>query len=283
MSIPSELVFANEAAFTHDFLIPLLQRLGYAIVFNYHGTTEFGKDIVFGEIDRFGHVVYHGLQAKYLSSITLALARDLIEDAKQAFASTFKHPQTGNEERITTFYAVNGGSIAEQARQLFFTSLQQHAGQVRLIDGLGLIALNKQATFRFGEAAIERLNALIREIQMNRRVIGVILPGLGLYVNDPDKESFPMSKLRLAAVDGYLERPILNDGKLFDLVESYWDLTTAMNEIVQSIGGAVVGGNYRQGRFSGAQDCVRLLDPIGMQIENAAKQVLNNLQPTIII
>ena len=67
------------------FLIPLLQRLGFSIVVNFHGTSEFGKDIIFGEIDRFGHVVYHGLQAKYVPSISLSASDELIEDAKQAF------------------------------------------------------------------------------------------------------------------------------------------------------------------------------------------------------
>ena len=33
-------------------LIPLLQRLGFSLVFNYHGRAEFGKDLIFAEVDR---------------------------------------------------------------------------------------------------------------------------------------------------------------------------------------------------------------------------------------
>ena len=64
MAIPGEFTYADEAGFITRFVLPLLQRLGYSLVVNYHGTREFGKDLVFGEIDRFGHVVYHGMQVK---------------------------------------------------------------------------------------------------------------------------------------------------------------------------------------------------------------------------
>ncbi len=69
---PALSAFVDEAQFRDRFLIPLLQRLGFAIVVNYHGDQEFGKDIVFGEIDRFGTVVYHAMQAKRAESISLS-------------------------------------------------------------------------------------------------------------------------------------------------------------------------------------------------------------------
>ncbi|MEZ6091455.1 MAG: hypothetical protein R3C05_26250 [Pirellulaceae bacterium] len=36
--------------------------------------------MIFGEIDRLGHVVYHGRQAKYVPSISLSSSDELIED-----------------------------------------------------------------------------------------------------------------------------------------------------------------------------------------------------------
>jgi hypothetical protein len=96
--LPSELEsYKKEEHLTDDFLIPLLQRLGFSIVVNFHGASEFGKDIIFGEIDRFGRVVYHGLQAKYVPSISLSASDELIEDAKQAFNNPFTHPQTAED------------------------------------------------------------------------------------------------------------------------------------------------------------------------------------------
>lgn len=70
MAIPPELQrFANEAALIHELLTPLLVRLGFGVVVDYHGRREFGKDLVIAEIDRFNHVRYHGLQAKHVDSI----------------------------------------------------------------------------------------------------------------------------------------------------------------------------------------------------------------------
>src|SRR5947208_1568790 len=109
MAFPLEFKYTNEEDFIQRFLIPLLQRLGFSLVVNYHGHSEFGKDLIFGEIDRFGHVRYHGLQAKYEQSISLNEVETLIKDARQAFANPFTHPQTGSVERISSFYAINGG------------------------------------------------------------------------------------------------------------------------------------------------------------------------------
>lgn len=65
MPIAAELSeYTNEAVFTAKFLIPRLHRLGFSVVVNYHGTREFGKDLIFAEIDSFGHIVYHGPQAR---------------------------------------------------------------------------------------------------------------------------------------------------------------------------------------------------------------------------
>ena len=63
MAIPPEFRnFNDEADFTARWIIPLLHRLGFSVVVNYHGQREFGRDVVFGEIDRFGHVVYYAMQ-----------------------------------------------------------------------------------------------------------------------------------------------------------------------------------------------------------------------------
>jgi hypothetical protein len=124
VSFPAEFRYANEDDFIQRFLIPLITRMGFYVV-NYHGVSEFGKDLIFAEIDRFGHVRYHGLQAKYESSFSLKDSESLIDDCRQAFANPFKHPQTGATERISTFYAVNGGSVSDQATTHFFNSTSQ--------------------------------------------------------------------------------------------------------------------------------------------------------------
>ncbi|MGD9858247.1 MAG: hypothetical protein AB7U20_25175, partial [Planctomycetaceae bacterium] len=69
----------KEFQFRDQFVMPLLLRLGFGIVVHYHGTREFGRDVIFGDLDRFGHVVYYGLQIKYESSIGLGASQKLIE------------------------------------------------------------------------------------------------------------------------------------------------------------------------------------------------------------
>lgn len=55
----------SEENFIQQFLKPLLQRLGYYSVRDYHGTREFGKDLVYAEVDKLADISYHGLQAGY--------------------------------------------------------------------------------------------------------------------------------------------------------------------------------------------------------------------------
>ena len=147
MSFPSSFHYENEADFIRRLIVPVLQRLGFDAVTNYHGTREHGKDLVFGETDRFGHHIYHGLQAKYVPSISQKEAGSLIDDARQAFIMTFQHPTSGIAERISKFYVVNGGSISDNVRDLFFQALRpQFGANVRLIDGNEMVALERQAS-----------------------------------------------------------------------------------------------------------------------------------------
>ena len=72
----------KEFQFRDTFVMPLLIRLGFGVVMNYHGQREFGRDVIFGDVDRFGHVVYYGMQIKYESSISLGDSHSLIQDAE---------------------------------------------------------------------------------------------------------------------------------------------------------------------------------------------------------
>jgi hypothetical protein len=64
IAIPAQLLFQGdnkEFQFRDTFVMPLLIRLGFGVVVNYHGQREFGRDVIFGDLDRFGHVVYYGM------------------------------------------------------------------------------------------------------------------------------------------------------------------------------------------------------------------------------
>ena len=173
---PEFRAYQNEANFTSRFLVPLLRRLGYSIVAEYHGQREFGKDLVFGEIDRFGEVVYHGLQAKFQDSIGQADSEGLIDDCKQAFRHPFRHPTTGGEHRIASFVVANAGSIGDNARANFFTAAtyMEHGGAVKMLDGKALLALDRWATVKRVEQVGEVLTGLLLELRFDHTVLNAI-------------------------------------------------------------------------------------------------------------
>lgn len=207
MTFPNEFKsYANEADFTERFLDPLLRRMGYSMVVNYHGSQEFGKDLVFAEVNRFGHVVYHGLQAKFESSIPQSKAPELVRDAQEAFSVPFKHPQTHTEEQVHSFYVVNAGSISENARELFYKQLiAPHGGRVFMIDGPALLALDRSVAYGRTEAIGELLTGLRLECQFNLWRLGEIDRGLVDY--DVKTTPVPNFPTRTAAMSNYLVCP----------------------------------------------------------------------------
>jgi len=280
MAIPNELqqAFSNEEAFCSGFLIPLLHRLGYSLVVNYHGGREFGRDLVFGEIDRFGHIVYHGLQAKYVKSISLRDSEDLVLDAKQAFANPFRHPQKASDERISTFFAVNGGSISDEAHDHYYNSLRNPFGaNVRLLSGKDLLALDKLAAFNRNEWIGERISGIILEAQYNKAVAGNLVVMLDAHVHN--KGPFPIDRLRTMAVSSYLERPFLLEKDLYQFIHEYWRSVTGMNEIAMSMDGSLFALGFKEGRLEGIKQFRDRMVIEGNEIERQLSNVLGTLKP----
>lgn len=227
MAFPVEFQYENEDDFIQRFLIPLLQRLGFAIVFNYHGKSEFGKDLIFGEIDRFGHVRYHGLQAKYEASISLNDVADLINDCKQAFANPFTHPQTGLVECISSFYAVNGGSLGPEAVKHYFNSLRpSYSGNVQLLQGKDLVTLDRWASVNRDASIGEQIRGLILELRYNRWMADIIRNTL------TTTNKRPVERFRLGAASAYLSSPNLHAVLNTTDVDKYWHFTSSSNRML---------------------------------------------------
>jgi len=173
MPFPSEFFvrFRREVEFIQKFVHPLLRKLGFSIIADYHGADEFGKDLVFAEIDRFGHIRYHALQVRYVPTLNIGQMADLIESCRQAFANPFLHPHTGQKEVISTFYGLNAGSITANARRHFFASVVPLFHQnARLLDGYALIQLDQWTGAARAEALHARVAGLLNELELNRRL-----------------------------------------------------------------------------------------------------------------
>ncbi|MFH1918678.1 MAG: hypothetical protein ABIP48_02150 [Planctomycetota bacterium] len=239
MAISKELAaFPNEEALTNNFLLPLLRRLGFTIVVNYHGKREFGKDLVFGEIDRFHHVRYHGLQAKHVASVGKESVHGLIQDCDEAFAKDFTHRQTGQDHKIGSFYAVNGGSISDEARDFFFASLRpKHGDNIRLLSGSDLVALDRSATISCVESWREFLVGLLIEMKYNDRVLQSVIPLLqGIVQGDGHGVQYPPFRLRTNATESYLRRPFMPNDLPVEVVERFWAVGTAFNRELDKAG-----------------------------------------------
>ena len=169
----------NETQFVKNFVHPLLRKLGFAVILDYHGMEEFGKDLVFGEIDRFGMVRYHAAQAKHHRAISLRDSQDLIEVAKIAFTIPFIHPSTGQPEPISGFYVMTTGTVSLAARRNFFASLVPLFHQnVFLLDGPSLVQLDRWAGTQRALAAHERVAGVFSELDLNERLHDQMQKGL---------------------------------------------------------------------------------------------------------
>jgi len=241
MPIADKLIsFGSEISFTDQFLIPLLNSLGFTIVINYHGKREFGKDLVFGEIDRFSHIRYHALQSKYLPSIGKKAVHELIQDCEEVFAKDFKHPQTGHKHKISSFYAVNAGTFSDEARDLFFASLSSKpADNIRLIEGKGLLARDRSAAINRTETGRESLIGLLIEASYNEEILQRVIPSLdGITKGDGHNVQYPALRLRVNAVASYLLKPFLVVDMPVEVVERFWSMGTAFNRALDDAGGS---------------------------------------------
>jgi hypothetical protein len=235
MAFPPEFKFGNEQEFIDRFLIPLLQRLGFSLVVNYHGNREFGKDLLFAELDRFGHVRYHALQAKYVPSISLNEVEELISDCKQAFMNPFTHPQTGAEERISSFYAVNGGSLGNEAVDHFFNSLRpQFGANVQLFQGRHLLMLDRWSSLSQVQFVGERLTGIKTELAYNLLMSDRIGNALNL------KNTYPIERYRLDATSAYLCIPILPSFVGVDEANAYWHIAANCNRLLDYSSRAII-------------------------------------------
>lgn len=237
MALSPELaIYASENDFVQRFLVPLLGRLGFGVVANHHGKSEAGMDLIIGEIDRFAHVRYHGIQAKFEGSIGKAAAHGLVQDGVEALAAPFTHPQTGTPQRISSFYAVNAGTLSDEGRNLFFALLQPKFGDnVRLLEGRDLLALDRSASIR-GETTRSVLEGLYLEMRRAQTVDEFLRPFLTAIVESDGHGSYPVVRLRLLAVEAWLANPILLSALPVDEIERFHTYGTAFNRSLDEAG-----------------------------------------------
>ena len=278
MAFPQELrSYANEDDFIQRLLIPLLNRLGFSVV-NYHGKSEYGRDLILAEVDRFGHVRFHGLQAKYVSSIGLEAVREVIDDCQQAFTVSFRHPQTGIKEYISTFYAVNGGEFSDQARERYFEALKPRWGDnAKLIDGKALLVLDRWATINRQQLIGETFFGLHAELEENRSTMREFLPVCRQCIANI-RTPLPGIRFRDVAISNYLTRPFACDRLPYETMRLYSQQTRLLNRLLDSCCGIIAAGHV-QGVARAIMDVAPEREAWSAAIDEAICRTLAELGP----
>jgi hypothetical protein len=276
VAIPSEIGnFSSEDDFVQRFLIPMLFRMGFSVVANYHGKREQGKDLVFGEIDRFGHVLYYGLQAKYEKSIPSSMVQGMVDDVQSAFANPFTHPQTNKQEVITRFYYVNAGSFSEYVPDDFFNRIDRWKRHTVILDGPALLMLNRWAALNRTVLLRELLSGLILETRWNRSASTDLNNALPKRIADIQAPAH-IVRYRLSATLAYLERPPVPSQSMLTLLERYWFFSNSANYILDSAD-VPIGEPWIKARLEAALPMIASADEYGQHVENVATKLLNDL------
>ena len=164
--------FTSESDFRVRFLRPLLTRLGFVTVAELHGTQEFGKDFVFSELTPFGFLRNYASVVKHektISQTSHSLCNAILSQVRQAFAVTFRLPDTDVEQGVASVVVFNSGKISENARNWLRSELcqERYGRNVHLLDGERLFQLDVSSTFRRGDQLLPRLHGIRHYIQLN--------------------------------------------------------------------------------------------------------------------
>jgi hypothetical protein len=282
MPIANELQhYGDEGPFRKDFLIPLLHRLGYDVVCDYHGTREFGRDIVFQEIDGFGQPLYHGLQAKYEDSVSQSVAHKLLEQCHEAFTQPFEHKSTGARHFVAHLYIVNAGNISDNAERII---REAYKGRVSLIDGKTIVQVDRWGAIRDMEKREGILRGLASDLEYNWRIASEIQSDLDQFARG-ETTKFGVSFFRTTGLDNFLVRPIPSDRFQYEEVQQVWRACSEANAVKDILFNPT--SEDRRRRLAGEiaavlcapilDNCQRLLSAVNATLEEIGKPLATAL------
>ena len=120
-------VLGNEPRFTLEILLPLFRNMGFIDVKYNHSKREFGKDVTFSDIDKFGVRRNHGVQVKAgdLSGEVGSEIDKIIAQIDDAF--TMSYIDTTNREKryISDLIVAISGRFTNNAEDKIMQKVQQ--------------------------------------------------------------------------------------------------------------------------------------------------------------
>lgn len=132
-------------------LIPLFQALGFSDVYETHGPTEKGKDIIFRETSKMGESVVHAavvstedMTARVEDSNS---AKRILNQVEMALDEPYQDKSTGRNTEVDRCWVVTSGRILPTASASISGKLQKYnlSKVVRFIDADRLIELIDQS------------------------------------------------------------------------------------------------------------------------------------------
>lgn len=221
--------FQNEASFRAGFVRPLLNRLGFYLVTEYHGQREFGKDFVFGELHRFGGMRYYAAQVKHERRLRLGAAiGDLIAQVEQAFTTPFTLPDAPQPTYISAVYIFNSGRITTEAKDDLLNRLgrSSYGANVFFLDGERLTDLDRWSGYRTDQDARALLGGLRTELAVNMH----IWETTRRFFSQQDAPIEARSASTFA-MDTYLTRPFMADVIEYEAVNRLRQWTGAIENL----------------------------------------------------
>ena len=131
-------VLKDEQTFTVQILLPLFRSMGFENVKYNHSNLEFGKDITFSEIDKFGVDRNYGVQVKAgdLSGEAGSLVDKIIAQIDDAFKLSYIDTMNRDERRITDIVIAISGRFTHNAEKKILQKVKQSNIRFLSIDNI---------------------------------------------------------------------------------------------------------------------------------------------------
>ncbi|MCS4537750.1 MAG: restriction endonuclease [Thaumarchaeota archaeon] len=115
----SQETLKDEERFTLEVLLPLFRRMNFLDVHYNHGQREFGKDITFSEIDKFGQRRNYGVQVKAgdISGRARSDLNGVIDQANEAFPHEYIDTSSRERRFISDLIIAISGHFTDKAKE----------------------------------------------------------------------------------------------------------------------------------------------------------------------
>lgn len=127
----------DEALFTKQVVIPLLRKMGFEAVRYNHGVSEYGRDVLFADLDKFSRVRHYAAQVKAggINASNGTLLNQLIVQIDDSFAMAVRGPGKSKQFHISEVYIICSGKISDGAVERLNQKLDPRlSGSVHFLD-----------------------------------------------------------------------------------------------------------------------------------------------------